>query len=418
MSRTTKILVALASFVSAGCATSPPHGTTDCNVRERAFLDRQKASELKEASSAFVLLIHHCPASLGGPLRSRTWPFIRRLSDDSTLDERRYEIEEALFAIGWRADDDTVTDHLWLLLTQEHVKRKKLKSARQVARAILEPASLLQLRVDKRFDSLVNADRSHFDIANAIERKIDRLRNEAAASPRAFQPWMQYAQALQVSGRYQQALEMADKAIADGPKAFDEFVKQYPWMLSTKGFALMGLGRTNEGIKELEAAEQYAVGTREYVNFAINLGVAQERAGHPDAALATFEKVKRTSDRGALILQVGIAKAALQKGDLVRADAALAKASEARWTNVDLYMGALLRAERLDEARDLLLQLLRDANWRSQALFNVQNYRKEDPLPAEKEEFARFSELVNLPEVQRAVLEVGHIENFDFHKPY
>jgi tetratricopeptide (TPR) repeat protein len=410
--------MAFALFVSTGCATRPPDGAPSCDARERTFLDQQKAGELKGAAQTFVLIIHHCPASLGGPLRSGAWPFIQSLASDNTLDDRRYEIEQALFASGWRADLDSVTDNLWLLLTQEHLKRKNLSAAGRVARTIAEPATLLQMRVDKRFDALVNANRSHFDIANAIDSKITRLRDEAAAKPHAFQPWMEYAHALQVSGRYQEALEMADEAIAGGSNTFDDFVTQYPWMLTTKGFALMGLGRTNEGVQALEAAERYAIGTHAYVNFAINLGVEQERAGHPDAALATFEMVRRTSDLGALILQVGIAKAALQKGDLTRADEALAKARENCWKDVSLYMGVLLRAGRMDEARDLLLQLLRDLNWRGQALFEVQNYRKEEPVPAEKEELARFSKLVNLPEVQRAILEVGRIETFDFLKPY
>ncbi|MEO8019647.1 MAG: tetratricopeptide repeat protein, partial [Pseudomonadota bacterium] len=181
--------------------------------------------------------------------------------------------------------------------------------------------------------------------------------------------------------------------------------------------ALLDLRRVDEAIAALDAAEKYAVGTHAYVNFAINLGVAQERVARADAALATFAKVVGTSEHGGLILQVGIANAALQTGDLPRANEAMLRAREARWTGVRLYTRALLRAGRVDEARELMLELLRNPNWRGQMLADVQNYRTLPPLPAERDEFARFKALVNLPEVHQAILEVGHIENFDFPHP-
>jgi tetratricopeptide (TPR) repeat protein len=188
-------------------------------------------------------------------------------------------------------------------------------------------------------------------------------------------------------------------------------------MLTAKGWVLLDLRRVDEAIATLEVAERYAVGTHEYVNFAINLGIAQERAARPDAALATFAKVGRTSEYGGLNLQLGIAGAALQKGDLPRAQAAMAKAHDARWTSVRAYTRALLRAGQTDEARDLLLSLLRDPNWRGQTLADVQNFKSLPPLPALVEESARFAQLVNLPEVQRVILEYGRIETFDFPQP-
>jgi tetratricopeptide (TPR) repeat protein len=415
MSHTTRILTALALCALSSCASQPPEATVSCEAREQQFVGERKRGDLAGASVIFASLTAECPNSLTGSLRDKVEEFVHEMASDPQLDESRYRIMGRLFATGWTARHGTEPNYLWLDLAQRHLEHQNASAARKVAKKIFEPAALLQMRVDQRFDSVVSADRTHFDVAAAIERKVARLHAEAAASPRSTDAWMQYAYALQGAGRYEEALTFANDAIARGPTAFDEYAKLYPWILTTKGWALLSLQQLDEAIATLEAAEQYDAGA--HVSFSINLGVAQERAGRSDAALATFAKIGRTSDYGGLALQLGIAGASRQKGDLPRAEEAMQKAHAARWSNVQAYTLALVQAGKMHEARNLLLQRLRDPNWRGQALADVQKYKRRPPLPAEGEQRARFDELVSHPDVQRVILEIGRIETFDFPQP-
>ncbi|MEO8019537.1 MAG: hypothetical protein ABI769_17125, partial [Pseudomonadota bacterium] len=237
MGNTTKLAAAVALLVLTGCATQPPQGAVTCETQERKFRDLHKAGELKAASQAFSNLIKDCPATLTGTLRSRVLPFMRDLLTDSALDDTSYRIHGSLFTSGWTAETDTETDYFWLQLVQRHLQHGSVRAARQVSQKIVEPASLLQMRVDRRFDALVSADPSHFDIAAAIERNLARRRAEAAAAPRALEPWMRLTAALAGAGRYQETLDAANDAIARGPQAFDEYSKLYPWLLTAKGWA-------------------------------------------------------------------------------------------------------------------------------------------------------------------------------------
>lgn len=417
MDRTTRILLASAMLAMAGCASRPPEVDLGCPVRELKFIEQYQASNLEAASETFIKLAVSCPEMLKGRLRVHVQYFVSEVRREPRLRETHYGILRSLFDTGWTAVDGVEPDPLWVDLAQRHLEHGDLAAAKRTAQKISQPNSLLQMRVDRRFDAIVNAEPARFDIDAAHERNVERLRASAAAAPRAMSQRVQLAFALMAAGRNFEGLSVANEAFPLGREAFDDFATQYPWLLTMQGWLLLEMRRVDEALASLQAAERFAVGSDAYANFAINLGMAQERSGRPDDALATLAKAEEVNERGSVLVHIGRSRACLQKGDLPCATEALAKAKEEREGAIDYYFGALLRAGQVDAARELLLERLRDPDRRGEALVEVQKYKQLPPLPAEVGERAQREKLLALPDVRKAILNVGRIESFSFSAP-
>jgi tetratricopeptide (TPR) repeat protein len=336
--------------------------------------------------------------------------------EDPKFRKVRLDLLQAFFDIGFRLKNGDQPSDWWRELAQEHLEKRNLKEAVNVAARIEGVSTLLAMRVDRRFDEVVRAMPEKFDLTAAHDRNVQTWRARVAAAPSLLDYRCLLGYALRDAGRYAEALAAIDDAMEAGAKNFTDWQTQYPWALTVRGLSLLNLGRHVEGLEALRAAE-FASPKNESVSFVINLGLYQERLGQPEEALKTLQRVEGANNYGKLLVSAGSLGAHRQNGNDALAAQELRKVREKSHYSRSVYLAALLRAGQLDTARDALLERLRDPELRNTALLDVQTYKDPAPLPAEVSQRAMRAKLLALPEVQQAILQVGRMETFDFPEP-
>jgi hypothetical protein len=103
--------------------------------------------------------------------------------------QARYEMMQALFDANWR--DPVVADAIWYQLAIAQVQRGETEAARRTVHRIDEPGSIVRLRADKRFDSIVDPDAAAFAPVLVAKRKMERLSQAAEAAPDKLDPLVQ-----------------------------------------------------------------------------------------------------------------------------------------------------------------------------------------------------------------------------------
>jgi hypothetical protein len=66
------------------------------------------------------------------------------------------------------------------------------------------------MRVDRRFDALVEAQPRGFDLEAAVNRECKRLAKAVTANPRSLSVRVQYGYALLTAGRFAELLRLTD----------------------------------------------------------------------------------------------------------------------------------------------------------------------------------------------------------------
>jgi hypothetical protein len=102
--------------------------------------------------------------------------------------------------------------------------------------------------------------------------------------------------------------------------------------------------------------------------------------------------------------------AALQQKDAKAARRALAHLREHRDDAQEIWIWALVEADRMDDAASALVATLTDPAARGDMLAAIQDYREPAPLPAFVPAQARWRALLARADVLEAVAAVGRIE--------
>jgi hypothetical protein len=170
-----------------------------------------------------------------------------------------------------------------------------------------------------------------------------------------------------------------DSALVAGEAKFDDWKEQYPWALTLRGFGYYELRKPSEALADLVLADEVTREGNDQASFVINLALTQVRLGKADDAMTTIDRVGSTSDFGALLTAHVYHMAHLSKGERALSEAALSR--------------------------------------RAQALIEVQHYREPPPTAVTRLVVERKQQLLAMPDVRAAILEVGRIESFDFPEP-
>jgi tetratricopeptide (TPR) repeat protein len=306
---------------------------------------------------------------------------------------------DALFAGGYRFGDGEQPGSWWVELIAHRLEKKDLDGARAVLAKVDAFESLISMQVDRRFDELRKASPELFDLSAAVRRQL-------ALAWRLIEV-----------GRHPDGLALMDSALAAGALMFDDWKEQYSWALSARGFALSASGQHPDALTAFSQAVAAAHYKEDFQKFATNLALVLVRLGRPDEALTSLRNLGETSDFGALLSSSVYQRAYLLNGDIARAEAALLRVRANEAAKPGIYLEALLRAGKLGDARDYLLQRLRDPDRRPEALLDAQTWRNPPLTPEQRPVATRKQQLLALPEVRKAIEEVGRIESFDFPEP-
>jgi tetratricopeptide (TPR) repeat protein len=330
-----------------------------------------------------------------------------------------FDLLEAIYGANWKIDGLFEPYSVWRDYAVALLERARKADAKHVASRIKQPSSLISIRVDKRFDSIVKSNPELFDIDKAVETDIANLRKIVLKSPRNLQCVVELTYALLKAHRYDEVLSLTDEIIQkekdsrNGEVAYDDINDNLIWILNNRAIALGGLGRRDEELELLIRAARRPEHGDPNVSQAINLGGFYCDLGRPKDALFAILDVEKTSPYGRSQVETVHLCAALQLGDKDAAVSALNYLKEHQADSPRTYQSALVLVGDYDGAAALLIQRLNDPPMRADALTEVQNYRDPADLEWPVKSRERFRVVVNRDDVQKAIHKVGRIESFN-----
>ncbi len=372
-----------------------------------------------DAGTAITAVAKRWPKSLSDLDSQLVQRTAYKLQQDKGLGAARLAMLQELFAAGFHVEWGTEPSQLWQDLALDAAQRGDLKRAREVLQRIDDPGTLVRMRVDRRFDALLAAEPSAFDIAAAANAECRRWRDLTRQNPRKLAPLVQYLYSLMTVGDYPQILARADKAIAQNGKgtqdkpAFEDTEDQLNWIYDLRSQALRGMGRFDESLLALQAASQQREVSTDKVSQAINLGFVYTDMRRPEDALRALEGIdwaKTLSGYGRMQLQHVRLRAYLQLGKRDAAEEVFAWLRENRTDAQDTWQSAMLDWGDADGAAAQYITRLRDPDERADALYSAQTFRDRPRLPQETEEQAQWRALLDRKDVAAVIVEVGRRE--------
>jgi tetratricopeptide (TPR) repeat protein len=331
--------------------------------------------------------------------------------------ERRYALMEALFDAHWRPKDavsdfgDDWRRYAIDLLAKGQDKR----AAAVVLSRVADTDSLVLMRADRRFDTVVAANAARFDVAAAAGRDLAAARAAVIAEPLRLAPINAQAAALLRLGRSADALTLVEDAliralpdIGESPYRDQAEVRT---TLDLRARALMALGRRDEaeaGMKRAAALYEHGAPN---VTQVTALAWMQLRLGKPREALSTLSGLSGGVMLPAQIQAAEAAQACALKGvgDAPGAQKVLAD-MRTRKEAPDRLVAALVCVGDLDAAAAVLTERLADPNARAALLAALQDYVPAgEPTAVDKDWAGRRKALLGRPAVQKAVTAVGRI---------
>lgn len=331
----------------------------------------------------------------------------------------RLALLQRLFELEW-SREGLGASHLWHELAVLLVDMGETGAASAAINGIRTPQEVVKLRVDRRFDALVDRDAPRFDVQNVAAARARELRVKAMLEPERLDVLMELTYALLAIDRSDEVLTMSDAALAlietlgPGQTLFED-VGDRIWLMNNRAIALRRMGRIDEALEQMLVARGLEEDGQPNVSQALNLGSFYCGLGRPGHALDAIAPVGMMSGYGRMVQMAVKHCAARQKGDLEAGEEALAYLRDHRRDAHGIYVDALLEAGRMDEAAAAVIGLLEDAGTRADALFDAQDFLRPDPLPGDAMRSGRQADLYRRRDVRDAVTRVGRIEVQPIH---
>ncbi|MDQ8029885.1 MAG: hypothetical protein REJ23_14255 [Brevundimonas sp.] len=264
-------------------ATSVPGAT-----QEQWFYRLQAqagAGDLSAAAASLTIMLDRFP----GVLDDLSDRYVAQLVHSSELDDdTAFRLRSALYEANW---DYEFADWIWVSLINDLVKRDRgAEAAPMVARVSL-PDARLQLFSLHRYDAIRPADAT-LDLQRLYASSLELQRKAVEKPDAALSDFVAYAGGLSERAQFEQALAIADAALArPAPEADSEDAEQLTWIMDIRSRALMALGRPDEALAQMQAAMARSEGGVPNVSQTINLGWLYMRMGRNAEAVEAVSEV-------------------------------------------------------------------------------------------------------------------------------
>ncbi len=376
-------------------------------------------SDFHDAAIALTRIGKQWPAALTDVKDDLIFRILEESRKPAPNAKETFDLMEALYDAKWKIDGAFEPSSVWRDFALDLLARGRAGEAKQVSLRVTDPTILISMRVDRRFDAIVNSTPEHFNIDKAVVANIGSLREIIAKSPRNMRYVVYLTYALLKARRDDEVLALTAQvttAVNDHRRdksPYDDIKDNLVWVLNNRALALGSLGRRDEELELLIRAARQPEHGESNVSQAINLGEFYCDLQRPKDALFAIVDVRDTSPYGRMQLEAVRHCASRQLSDTDAEAAALAYLREHQADSPRTYQSALIVAGDLDAAAALVIERLNDPTMRSDALVEIQNYRDPQDLPW----VARFRERLDIvlhrEDVRRAIAKVGRIEAFN-----
>ncbi|MFY2763179.1 hypothetical protein [Arenimonas sp. MALMAid1274] len=384
-----------------------------------------------------VALVRGQPDAAADDLASfaRKWPQLLDNLDDNhfwyvmnSLDLDRHArsrtgLLQALFDADWKRTALGGASYFWFELALVRINSGDEAGARAAIARITQPAELVKLLADKRFDAIVDPAAPQFDVERAAADAVTDLRLQAILDPQRLGILTAMGNAMMVIGEFEDVVALSDQvrseiAAADSDNPPYRDMDQLVWMLDLRSNALRRLERTDEALAEMKAASQLDEQGNGNVSQILNLAHFYCSLDRPDDTLATLAALSAgASPYGKMVQASARLCAATQSGDARAAAQALDYIRSHRSDSEAIYLEALVMAGQLEGAAATLIAQLESPRTRANTLASLQDFRGGTELPGDRLSNENWRTLEAREDVQAAVRRVGRILSHDIHAP-
>ena len=365
----------------------------------------------------------HCVATI-----ARQWPnelgsahdhmlyVIKHGLDVIDAPDEELELLEALFDIHW-TDQNGYSETYWFELTRLLIEKGAIAKATTVAKSIHSARMAIAMRVDKRFDAVIQANKDAFDIDRMAADEIKQADIVSKEYPDKLAPLVHLQDLLNENLQYQRVIAITDDTVAKvaegkGPAIYSDFDDYYVWMLNRRSSALQGLGRWDEAAAQLAGAAQHTENGHVNVSQILNLANLDANLLRPKEALDALAKLGQPSPYGRMQLEKVMLKIAVQQKDEAGIREHLAYLRDNRNEAIDTWQDALLVVGDENAAADLLIERLHNPKWRNDALVEMQDYADTPVSPFYRGVETHWKNVIKRPKVREVANKVGRIESF------
>jgi tetratricopeptide (TPR) repeat protein len=333
---------------------------------------------------------------------------------------------QALYAARWKLRWTFEPDVQWRYLALLLIEKGQMAQAIEVSRRIDSAYILIAMRADLRFDALVAANPASFDVYAAGIRELRSLESVSAGDTRSLFLQNVLISLLEHQRHYPAMLAASDSVLSAlestnfPEKLYRDYLEQYAVFLNLRSQALQRNGRWDAAIAQLSAIKHLPIDSDANVSTFINLGALYCKLGRPQDAVITLRKIAIVSPLnpfGAMQLELVRLWAAVELGDKKQIALSLQYLSEHRQElPPDAYWRALVMANDLDKAAELLIAQLSDKDRRLSALESVQIYMPPPGTRVEMNLEVRLKSLIARHDVQTAIAKVGRIDSYNLER--
>lgn len=391
-------------------------GASDELWRLRLLVALQRTGGAEAAIATIEAMTRGRGAALNGMPVSVFYELDNRLRKNDAASSIRRRLLVVLTGPEYDPDEPGILVDGFLHRRAELLQKDgDLVGAGAMIRRIVNPGSLIEISLDRRFRTMLRPD---FDLRRGVEQALAGARTDATRHPDRLSPTIEVATYLRVLGRPQgsvDALEAVRSRIGD-PAIFIDRDDRLVWWWDGLSRSYAMLGRYSEAVDALRNGGETEENGDLNVSQVINLSSLQRQLGRPAEALGTlaaFDGGERgTSAYGTMqiVMNRGCAKSALGTPADAAADLAFARAHVA--DAPDALLDLLLCTGDLDGAAVALVAQLDDPDRRAVALRNLSDYDAPPvALPTDPTDVA-LRLVKERPEVQAAIIRAGGTRRF------
>jgi hypothetical protein len=405
-----------AEHIAALRATASPLATNE--DWDRRMHSAIRIGDAPDAYLAFERLVrrgNHPLSTFSG--RQIDW-FDRLLGDLPNSVEARVALGREMEAEQWEPpyvynDPSLVRLHY----AEALLEKGELKEATAVAALITDPVVVMAMRSDRRFDPIVADVPALQDPVVVAKRYLQQARAYVRANPRMLSGRIAVIRALNILNKPDEALAYADETVEmmmHGSRtlaAFDD-MEEVARFEGWKAATLMSVGRVDAGIAGLTTAASCNCSTLAMIQLGHTLMEAARPkeaqrwvTGIDEVGLAVEDRMTMSQTRACAAAQLGDQAAVAKELEFLGAHES--------W-KPGAMVGALVCADRLDDAASLLAKQIADPHTRLAALGALQTYAAE---PGDKTYAAilraRWAKLAAMPAVQAEVAKAGRLNRYE-----
>lgn len=246
-----------------------------------------RAGRRDDAARTVIALTRALPSAI----ESASDAFIYQLARSPDVSvETRFDLRDALWEAGWNPKSSS---GFWLAYIDGLLERGRMDRALEALPRVTSPSALTQLHASHRYDDLrARAATPALDIDAAYARALEDDRAAAEAADATIDDRQGFASSLLMAGRFEEALTVADAALAlPRPAKDDEDWNAVTWAMDTRSRVLMALGRPDEAVAQMREATLRVEVEDGNTSQTINLGWMYLRTGRNAEALAAVADI-------------------------------------------------------------------------------------------------------------------------------